>query len=109
MKLLSNAEIAELSNADESLFRVIEASNKNRRTKEKEQADPTEKQQAAFRQGMKKGFKEGAKQGRRELIISITQRMLAKRCDEQLIAEITGLTTQQIAKVKANSKAQKKS
>ena len=52
-----------------------------------------------YKDGLQKGQEERLKKGSKEMQISIARKMLKEKLDITLIAEITGLSTEEIEKL----------
>lgn len=56
-----------------------------------------------FEEGIKKGKKSGKKEGKKEAIISVAQKMLDKGVNVEEIMEYTGLSKEEIEKLKVTA------
>ena len=90
MKKLSDTELAELSPVDEHTNRKL------LNAEYEQELEDEYKHEIAIREGKRQGIE----QGRQEARHAITRKLLEKGCDRWFIAEVTGLTQEQITQIK---------
>ena len=99
MAVKENEKIAK-ANQEWEYLRGDEAEKRLAFLKEKWERDWNSNMHYAEETGMEKGMKEGRKEGVKEGKKEVAIKMLRKRIDEVMIAEVTNLTLEEIEKLR---------
>lgn len=90
---------------DPNAIREYEARHKAMMDRLAAEAESKRRQQVKYEEGMEKGMEKGMEQGiekgEYQKAISVARKMIAKGIEEQMIAEVTGLTIMQIQQLRS--------
>ncbi|MFE4200626.1 Rpn family recombination-promoting nuclease/putative transposase [Aneurinibacillus aneurinilyticus] len=86
---------------DPNAIREYEARHKAMMDRLAAEAESKRRQQVKYEEGMEKGMEQGIEKGEYQKAISVARKMIAKGIEEQMIAEVTGLTIMQIQQLRS--------
>lgn len=111
MKFIEDSQVIDMGK-DEDTKETIKTINKARKVLEEISQDEHERYLAELRQkyimdqkaiegaGFDKGLKAGIEQGRKDKTVQIAKKMIEQRIDEKIIKKVTGLSMEEIQKLK---------